>query len=172
MIKLIKKILKILKNRKVNKIIQFIIENNDMINDRLDEILKEVEKRKKTKDVQMSLDYVPSWITGAKTLLEKINRCVEEIETTEKSKLYKHTITTDTGGIVFIIISNDKTPFRDFGDVIQNAVSPIKTSTGQTYIPLSDELMATVEYDAETGDINFVSDSVPDISTDTVELLD
>ena len=80
MIKLIKKILKILKNRKINKIIQFIIENNDMINDRLDELFKESEKRKKTKDVQMSLDYVPSWITGAKTLLEKINRCVEKVD--------------------------------------------------------------------------------------------
>lgn len=51
-----------------------------MVNDRLDELLKEVEKRKKTKDVQMSLDYVPSWITGAKTLLEKINRCVEKLD--------------------------------------------------------------------------------------------
>lgn len=51
-----------------------------MVNDRLDELLKESEKRKKTKDVQMSLDYVPSWITGAKTLLEKINRCVEKVD--------------------------------------------------------------------------------------------
>lgn len=168
MIKLIKKILKILKNRKVNKIIKFIIENNDMINDRLDEILAEVEKRKNTKDVQMSLDYVPSWITGAKTLLEKINKCVEKIETLSSVTLYRHTI-TDTYDNTFIVKSYISEPFSNFNDVFANSIGYVRDNYGIFLFPLDFERIGYYRYDIETGDVEVTFNDMPVIATDVIE---
>ena len=77
---IIAKIKKWLKNKKIEKILAFIIEHKDEINARIDDLIKRCKVRDNGKEVKMTLDYIPSWLTGAKTLLAKIDKCVEVIE--------------------------------------------------------------------------------------------
>lgn len=78
--KIFKKIMIIMKNKKLRRVIAFCIEHEQEVNEYLDKLREEFKKQSKNKDVQMSLDYVPSWLDGTKTLLEKMKRVIEVTE--------------------------------------------------------------------------------------------
>ena len=69
-----------MKNKKLRKIVSFIIEHEQVVNAYLDKLNEEVKSKAHDNEVKMSMDYVPSWIDGAKTLLEKMKKVIEVTE--------------------------------------------------------------------------------------------
>lgn len=65
----------------------------------------------------MNLDYVPSWLDGATTILQKLKKCIEKIEELNQAiivaPLYKHLISVTDGTIVIncTYISKDAKPY-------------------------------------------------------------
>ena len=95
MIKIFKKIIQILRKHKIHKIVKYIIENKEAVDAYLDTLIDKANNPVEDGEVHMTLDYVPSWLTDAKTLLEKVNRCVEQIE--KQTGLYLHNISFSEG---------------------------------------------------------------------------
>ncbi len=78
--KIFKKIMIILKNKKLRRVVAFCIEHEREVNEYLDKLREDFKKQSQNKDIQMSLDYVPSWLDGCRTLLEKMKRVIEVTE--------------------------------------------------------------------------------------------
>lgn len=121
----------------------------------------------------IKLDYVPSWLDGATTILQKLHKCIEKIEelnqTVIVAPLYKHLISVTDGTIVIncTYISKDAKPYNKYTlpyDLLANG--SFSYGTLDTYgfivglgnrLDISKDFIDVVVFTASTGTVPYTS---------------
>lgn len=120
-----------------------------------------------------NLDYVPSWLDGATTLLKKLGKCIEKIEELNNAivvaPLYKHLISVTDGTIVVncTYISKDAKPYTkdtlpsDFlynGSFSYGTLDPYGYIIGLgNHLDISKDFIDVIVFTASTGTVPYTS---------------